>query len=203
MFILVTCRSQFYFCLLSYSLGGSTLNTYYISLFIFWSKTVYPIVLLKNIILINVNHLLLFVFVVQISIPYGRMKNGKKIYIPYFVWDFVCPLTVLTYWKYFLLTRDAVYIGIYVSFCERTFTHIPEENFLLVTVVWVSNFTTLQPWYLGSQNSNVHEIPQLYINILDSLQIETAWFPKGILIVTEMCFFLLNFQYFSAIKTKN
>jgi hypothetical protein len=56
LFILITCCSQFDLYLRSLSSAGFAFNNYKISVFLLWSRSVYPAVLLKKLISIDVSH---------------------------------------------------------------------------------------------------------------------------------------------------
>jgi len=105
-FILVTCCSEFDLCLLSLSSTGSTFNSSKMYSFLLWSNIVYPAVLLKNFILIDVKRFYPFFLRVQMSHPYGR--TGRAIALHTFILeDFrtTCDLIL------FLLNTFFIFVG--------------------------------------------------------------------------------------------
>jgi hypothetical protein len=77
LFILVACCRQLCLFLLSILSTGSTFSSSKISLFLLWSLTVYPVVILKTCVQTDVSRFMSFCLTVQVSLPYRRMGERQ------------------------------------------------------------------------------------------------------------------------------
>ena len=129
LFILVTCRSQFYlYFFFSFSSTGSTFNSSKLSSLLSLSESTYPSLLLKNLTSTDINRFLSFCLRVQISHPYIKTGSASALYTLMLA-DFWTKLglkalfKISSIWKNFV-SFCWIYFGSMLTNCARCRTEI-------------------------------------------------------------------------------